>query len=170
MADVTVTQNDMDAAWCKFEMWFFRECNEGTRRHLFALFGLPLDEIHNEGVARRALRLIRAALSQPAVDREALVERVAVELFRPVAEKAVELLKMVAGEGGSMEGDDGRLDPFCDDMPAGNDTINLCFNAGYLEQRQYGDDDFYIVLLDKGRAALSVVEQHLKPDRYRSET
>lgn len=53
----------VDYAWRKFDHWFFRECNEGTRRHLFALFGLPVDEIRNHGTERIALKHIRRRLA-----------------------------------------------------------------------------------------------------------
>ena len=55
-----VTQED---AWRRFELWLFRECNEGTRRHLWAMFGLPIDEISNHGRERYALRYVKNALA-----------------------------------------------------------------------------------------------------------
>ena len=55
-----VTQED---AWRRFELWLFRECNEGTRRHLWAMFGLPINEINNHGSERHALRYVKNALT-----------------------------------------------------------------------------------------------------------
>ena len=86
------------------------------------------------------------------------VEAVATELFGDVARKAIELLALVASERGRMGSEDGRLNLYCDDRPGGEDTINLCFDAGYLEQVQLDEDEFQIVLLLKGRAALSAKE------------
>lgn len=47
-ARLTDEQKVTDAL-ARLKLRFFRECNAGTRRHLFALFGLPVDEITNEG-------------------------------------------------------------------------------------------------------------------------
>ena len=56
-----VTQED---AWRRFELWLFRECNEGTRRHLWAMFGLPIEEINNHGHERHALRYVKETLAR----------------------------------------------------------------------------------------------------------
>lgn len=58
----TKAENPSAEAWATFEIWFFRECNEGTRRHLFAMFGLPIDEIRNHGTERHCLRYVKNAL------------------------------------------------------------------------------------------------------------
>lgn len=42
----------------KLALWFFRDCNTGTRLCLFSLFGLPLDEITNQSTERHALKYI----------------------------------------------------------------------------------------------------------------
>lgn len=42
--------------------WFFRECNQGTRRHLFGAFGMPLEELDTLGRERIALKHILTAL------------------------------------------------------------------------------------------------------------
>ena len=69
-----MTTTDLEpAAWRKFESWFFRECNEGTRRHLYAMFDMPLDEIRNHGHERHVLNHIRRKL-QSADQLQALVE------------------------------------------------------------------------------------------------
>lgn len=46
----------------RLRLWFFRECNIGTRRQLFSIFGLPLDEIRNEGAERLCFEHILAAI------------------------------------------------------------------------------------------------------------
>lgn len=46
----------------RLRLWFFRECNSGTRRQLFSIFGLPLDEIRNQGAERLCFDHILAAL------------------------------------------------------------------------------------------------------------
>lgn len=46
----------------RLRLWFFRECNSGTRRQLFGIFGLPLDEIRNQGAERLCFNHILAAL------------------------------------------------------------------------------------------------------------
>ena len=46
----------------RLRLWFFRECNSGTRRQLFNIFGLPLDEIRNQGAERLCFDHILAAL------------------------------------------------------------------------------------------------------------
>lgn len=46
----------------RLRLWFFRECNSGTRRQLFSIFGLPLDEIRNEGAERLCFEHILAAI------------------------------------------------------------------------------------------------------------
>ena len=61
------------AAWRKLENWFFRECNEGTRRHLYAMFDMPLDEIRNHGHERHVLNHIRRKL-QSSDQLQALIE------------------------------------------------------------------------------------------------
>ena len=74
------TDAGVERAWATFSTWLFRECNEGTRRHLWAMFELPVDEIRNHGIERHALKLVRRALStpQPAEDiSDTLIERVA---------------------------------------------------------------------------------------------
>ena len=48
-----------DKAWDAFTLWFFRECNAGTRRHLWSIFCLPIDEIRDEGTERIAWKYIR---------------------------------------------------------------------------------------------------------------
>ena len=59
---ITVTDADRDAAWKAFENWFFRECVFGARRHLYAMFDMPLDEIRTHGDERHVLRHIRRRL------------------------------------------------------------------------------------------------------------
>lgn len=56
-------QEPVADAWRKFELWLFRDCNEGTRRHLWSIFELPVDEITNHGRERQALRLVKQALT-----------------------------------------------------------------------------------------------------------
>jgi len=46
----------------RVRLWFFRECNSGTRRQLFSIFGLPIDEIGNKGAERLCFNHILAAL------------------------------------------------------------------------------------------------------------
>ena len=46
----------------RVRLWFFRECNRGTRRQLFSIFGLPLDEIRNQGAERLCFNHILAVL------------------------------------------------------------------------------------------------------------
>jgi hypothetical protein len=41
-----------------FDHWLFKECNVGTRRHLWATFGLPIEEIRNHCDERHALRYV----------------------------------------------------------------------------------------------------------------
>ena len=63
MTDRTALADD---PWEKLELWLFRECNSGTRRHLWALFGLPVDEITNHGTEKHAFRYIRRSLEAAA--------------------------------------------------------------------------------------------------------
>lgn len=48
--------------WAVFRTWLFRECNEGTRRHLWAMFGLPVHEVRNHGDEAHCLRYVRRRL------------------------------------------------------------------------------------------------------------
>lgn len=52
-----------EVAASKLRLWFFRECNSGTRRQLFSLFGLPLDEIRNKGAEHLCFNHILDALN-----------------------------------------------------------------------------------------------------------
>ena len=66
----------IEVAKDKLRLWFFRECNFGTRRHLFALFGLPLDEIRNHGHERKCLNFILSELTR----RESAVAEIVAEI------------------------------------------------------------------------------------------
>ncbi len=57
--DVVVTQAD---PWAILRNWLFRECTAGTRRHLWAMFGLPIDEVRNHGHEEHCFRYVRKQL------------------------------------------------------------------------------------------------------------
>ncbi|MBC2668774.1 hypothetical protein ACFOON_15090 [Novosphingobium piscinae] len=76
---------EADKAWRTFKHWLFRECNEGTRRHLWAAFGLPTDEIRNHGTEYHALRYVRRQLL---ADQQAEIER----LRKEAREQALQFL------------------------------------------------------------------------------
>jgi hypothetical protein len=59
-------EENVAADWRKLDLWFFRDCSESTRRQLFALFGLPILEIRNQGMERIALKHIRNRLAPKA--------------------------------------------------------------------------------------------------------
>jgi hypothetical protein len=63
---------EADKAWRTFRHWLFRECNEGTRRHLWAAFQLPTDEIRNHGDEQHALTYVRKKML---ADQQAEIER-----------------------------------------------------------------------------------------------
>jgi hypothetical protein len=106
-------------------------------------------------VVDRLMAAIPRRASTPAADRNAVLAGVVVELFGGEAEKALELLAVVRDAGGRVDAEDDKLEPFCDDMAGGDDTINLCFDAGYLQQWQIDDDLFEVRLTEKGAAALA---------------
>jgi hypothetical protein len=84
------------------------------------------------------------------------VASIAVAFIGPLARKAFELLELVANNGGQLDAEDARLDRFCDDCAGHCDTINFCFDAGYLAQ--CGSDDNYTVkLLQEGWRLLAQV-------------
>jgi hypothetical protein len=88
---------------------------------------------------------------------DAAVAAIAVAFFGVEARKAFELLELMANEGGRMDDEDERLNRFCDDMAGGYDTINYCFDAGLLDQRER-EDGFTIILLDAGREILALAQ------------
>jgi len=104
-----------------------------------------------------ALIAAEALKPSPAPGVETVEHRIAMEMFGPQAAKMAELIKLVASENGRMSAEDERVALFCDDGHGIEDTINRCFDAGYLDQMQAGDNNFVVVLLDKGRAALSAL-------------
>ncbi len=73
-----------------------------------------------------------------------------------LSEKQKRLMQMVAASThGEMDCYDENLDEFCDDEPIGNDTINQCFDAGWLRQLYDTSSDTGTVrITEAGKAAL----------------
>jgi hypothetical protein len=67
-----------------------------------------------------------------------------------IDQRMCQLVATVAIHGGRMDANHEALHEYSDDRPKeaghGDDTFNLCFNAGMLTQVQVGDDDFVIEL------------------------
>jgi hypothetical protein len=57
-----------DRAWPKLELWFFRELTSAQRLALFALYGLPVDEIGENHVNQK--RMLRYVIASPTPPKE----------------------------------------------------------------------------------------------------
>ena len=77
--------------------------------------------------------------------------------FRSPTPRELELLRLIASEGGRMSHDDERLTPFCDDASTLTepDIFNACHDLDWLHTLHNTiTGDSTVTLTDRGRAAL----------------
>lgn len=73
----------------KLKLWFFRDLSNGERIKLFRLFGMPADDLPNDGAQARAFQYVLAALApsdaEPDTD-EAAIDALRHKAFRSNSE------------------------------------------------------------------------------------
>lgn len=73
--------------------------------------------------------------------------------MEPPTEKEIELLRLVAGSGGSMSHEEPELNEFCDDDAEPSDVFNACHYKGWLRSaHDFWTDNSTVYLTDAGKA------------------
>lgn len=145
----------------RLELWLFRECNEGARRHLWHLFEFPLEEIRSHHTEHLCLRSILGMISSDA-------HEVRYWLPADVVRLVIAARDAWQEHGSSGDALDKALEPFSSRVPYENqpDDEGPCTDC----------DDTGITIQTERRCACQPVDprdaeiERLKAERDRPET